>query len=188
MATRPRSDSFVFFGATGDLAKKKIFPALYNLQKRGRLGVPVIGVASRMWGDDQLRAHARESILTNVKNPDLQVVEDLLAGLTYQSGNYQDPYTFLTLAEKLKGRTRPLFYLAIPPSMFEQVAVGLKNAGLAENGRVVVEKPFGRDLQSCASSARRCTGALPKRASSISTTSSARSRSRTSSCSASRTR
>jgi glucose-6-phosphate 1-dehydrogenase len=146
---RPRSDALVFFGATGDLAKKKIFPALYNIERRGRLSMPVIGVASRMWGDDQLRAYARESIAAQVKNADSAVVERFLAHLTYQQGNYQDPYTFKVLAEKLAQAVRPAFFLAIPPNMFGPVATGLKEAGLAQKGRVVVEKPFGRDLDSC---------------------------------------
>jgi glucose-6-phosphate 1-dehydrogenase len=147
--TRPRSDAFVFFGATGDLAKKKIFPALYNLERRGHLGVPVIGVASRPWTDDQLRAHARESVVSNVKNADPTVLDRMLSNLTYESGNYKLQATFDTLSAKLANSKNPLFYLAIPPDMFEQVSTGLKSVGLAQRGRVVVEKPFGRDLASC---------------------------------------
>ena len=145
----PRSDAFVFFGATGDLAKKKIFPALYHLERRGRLHGPLIGVASRLWGDEQLQAHARASVEEGVKSHDPAVLDRLLARMSYLAGNYQDPYTFTMLARRLSDAKNPLFYLAIPPAMFGPVANGLKAVGLAQIGRVVVEKPFGRDLQSC---------------------------------------
>lgn len=145
----PRSDAFVFFGATGDLAKKKIFPALYHLERRGRLNGPLIGVASRLWGDEQLQAHARASVEAGVKGYDPDVLGRLLARMSYLAGNYQDPYTFTMLAQRLPDAKNPLFFLAIPPAMFGPVAQGLKAVGLSAIGRVVVEKPFGRDLQSC---------------------------------------
>jgi glucose-6-phosphate 1-dehydrogenase len=144
-----RSDALAFFGATGDLAKKKIFPALYHLERRGRLNGPVVGVAARMWSDEELFAYARESIAEGVKDADAAVVDRLIGRMSYIAGNYQDASTFQQLADRLKDTKNPLFYLAIPPNMFGAVATGLKDVGLAKRGRVVVEKPFGRDLQSC---------------------------------------
>jgi glucose-6-phosphate 1-dehydrogenase len=143
-----RSDAFVFFGATGDLAKKKVFPALYHLERRGRLGIPVVGVASRPWSDDQVRAHARESLPGAI---DEAAFGRLAEKLVYLSGNYGDPATFSRLAEKLAGCERPLHYLAIPPAHFEGVVSGLAKVGLTRGARVVVEKPFGRDLASARS-------------------------------------
>ncbi|MFZ5477223.1 MAG: glucose-6-phosphate dehydrogenase [Myxococcota bacterium] len=145
-----RSDAFVFFGATGDLARKKIFPALYQLSRKGKLDCPVVGVASRPWTDEQLRAHARESIQASVKKLDEAVFARLAANLTYHGGNYGEVDTFKQLAAKLQGR-RPLHYLAIPPNLFETVVSSLKEVGLHRDARVVVEKPFGRDLPSARS-------------------------------------
>jgi glucose-6-phosphate 1-dehydrogenase len=145
-----RSDVVVLFGATGDLAKKKLFPALYYLTANGRLGKPVVAVASSPWGDAELRHRARESITAAVANADADVLDSLEAQLSMISGNYRDPTTFTRLAERLDrlGGKRPLLYLAIPPSMFGVVAEGLAAAGLDKRSRVVVEKPFGRDLAS----------------------------------------
>jgi glucose-6-phosphate 1-dehydrogenase len=144
-----RSDAFVFFGATGDLAKKKIFPALYHLERKGVLaGMPIVGVASRPWPVEQVRAYAREAIEAAVRPPEPEVLDALLSRLTYLVGRYEASETYAALADQV-GRARiPLCYLAIPPSTFESVATGLATHGLA-NARLVVEKPFGRDLQSC---------------------------------------
>jgi glucose-6-phosphate 1-dehydrogenase len=145
--TQP-ADAFILFGATGDLAYKKIFPALYAICLRGALKVPVIGVASTKWSDDQLRARARESIERGGAGVDPIALERLLSALHYVSGDYQDGATFEALARALHGSKRAAFYLAIPPALFAPVLRGLKAVGLAQEGRVIVEKPFGRDLTS----------------------------------------
>ena len=139
------------FGATGDLAKKKLFPALYWLANHDRFSLPVIGVASSKWTDDDLRQRAKEAIAASVPDADPKLVESLDGRLTMLSGDYNDPATYQTLAKTIRdnGCSRPLLYLAIPPSMFPVVIEGLAKAGLNNPGsRVVVEKPFGRDLQS----------------------------------------
>ena len=148
--SRPCADAVVLFGATGDLAYKKLFPALYHLTARRILdGRPIIGVASSDTDDDGLRRRARDSIAdAAIADLDEAVVDRLTGSLGYVSGNYQDQTTFDRLAERLKGAVHPMFYLAIPPSLFDDVASGLANAGLAGGARVVVEKPFGRDLPS----------------------------------------
>ncbi|HEV8626562.1 MAG TPA: glucose-6-phosphate dehydrogenase [Acidimicrobiia bacterium] len=148
--TRPRADALVLFGATGDLAYKKLFPALYHLSARRVLdGRPIIGVASSDLSDDDIRQRARDSIAAaGLSDGDQAALDRLTDALGYVSGNYQDPKTFERLAERLKGTEHPMFYLAIPPSLFDDVASGLANAGLAGGARVVVEKPFGRDLPS----------------------------------------
>ncbi|MBC7545586.1 MAG: glucose-6-phosphate dehydrogenase [Candidatus Sericytochromatia bacterium] len=143
-----RSGAFVFFGATGNLAAKKIFPALYHLERQDQLGMPVIGVASRPWTVEQLRDYARESIHRTVKTVDKAVLERLLASIQYVSGRYDEPATFAALAALIQPESRPLHYLAIPPDQFELVVGGLRNVGLHRDARVVVEKPFGRDLAS----------------------------------------
>jgi glucose-6-phosphate 1-dehydrogenase len=141
------SDALVFFGATGDLAYKKIFPALQHLVRRGLLDVPVIGVARAGWGTDQLKDRARDSLQKH-GGLDEQAFARLASRLAYVDGDYRDPATFAALKKALGGARRPLHYLAIPPSMFATVAEGLANAGCAADARVVVEKPFGRDLAS----------------------------------------
>lgn len=140
------SDAFVFFGATGDLAYKQIFPALQVLVKNGELDVPVIGVAKSGWTLDDLRARARRSIEEH-GGLDPPAFEKLLALLHYVDGDYHDPATFQALAQHMGKARLPLYYLAIPPSLFGAVAQHLADAGGAENARVVVEKPFGRDLR-----------------------------------------
>jgi glucose-6-phosphate 1-dehydrogenase len=147
------ADALVVFGVTGDLAHKKIFPALYAMCWRGALKVPVIGVASSTWSVEQLRARARESVEHSSAEAagsqvDLPALDHLLSLLRYVSGNYQDAATFDALRAALGGAVRPAFYLAIPPSLFPTVIRGLKAAGLTEGARVIVEKPFGRDLAS----------------------------------------
>jgi glucose-6-phosphate 1-dehydrogenase len=150
MSKVERSDALVLFGATGDLAHKKIYPALYHLTAEGRLTIPVIGVAAAGWGDDQLRSYATEAVKAGVDNPDPAVIEKLATNLCLVDGDYRDQGTFQRLADVLKQdrSERPLHYLAIPPSLFETVVQGLAAAGLDRGARVVVEKPFGRDLAS----------------------------------------
>jgi glucose-6-phosphate 1-dehydrogenase len=140
-------DALVLFGATGDLARKKIFPAIYHLADAGHLDVPVVGVASRDWADDDLRAYARESIEAKAKVDDA-VLDRVVGGMTYVRGDYRDDATFDALKEALDGVEHPLFYLSIPPALFDDVVAGLARVGLNDGGRVVVEKPFGRDLAS----------------------------------------
>jgi glucose-6-phosphate 1-dehydrogenase len=143
------SDALVFFGMSGDLAHKKIFPALYNMVKRNVLDVPVIGVASSQWTVQDLKDRARDSITTYGSGIDAEAVFDRLTSLMrYVDGDYNDPSTFKELKHQLGECERPAHYLAIPPSMFETVAQGLGSAGCAKGARVIVEKPFGRDLAS----------------------------------------
>jgi glucose-6-phosphate 1-dehydrogenase len=146
----PRSDALVLFGATGDLAKKKIFPAIYQMEKIGACGgVSIVGVASSEWDDDQLRSAAYEAIKDSGVEIDEVCWKQLASRMTYVSGDYRDAGTFQRLAEQLSEVERPLFYLAIPPSMFDDVVQGLASVHLNGPGsRVVVEKPFGRDLES----------------------------------------
>ena len=141
------SDALVFFGATGDLAYKKIFPSLQAMVKRGNLNVPVIGVARSKWTSDQLRLRARESIERHGKLD--SAAFDKLAGLLrYVSGDYHDPATFARIKQELGHAKHPVFYLAIPPVIFEPVIEQLGNSGCTKGARVMVEKPFGRDLAS----------------------------------------
>jgi glucose-6-phosphate 1-dehydrogenase len=143
----PPSDALVFFGATGDLAYKKIFPALQSLIRRGRLSVPIVGVAKSGWSREQLVERARASV-TEYGGLDAAAFPKLVEQLQYVDGDYNDAATFNQVREHLAGAKRPLHYLAIPPSMFPTVIGRLAEAGLAKDGRVVVEKPFGRDLGS----------------------------------------
>jgi glucose-6-phosphate 1-dehydrogenase len=144
----PPSDALVLFGATGDLAYKKIFPALYGMVKRGALNVPVIGVASSDWSAAQLRQRATDAVEDAGGADDRQALERLRSLLDYVSGDYNDPGTFDALKQALGEARRPAHYLAIPPALFETVVSGLDAAGLAGQARVIVEKPFGRDLAS----------------------------------------
>jgi len=141
------SDAFVFFGATGDLAYKQIFPALRAMTRRGLLEMPVIGVAGRPWTSDQLRARVRSS-LEEHGGGDLDAFAKLSTRLQYISGDYGKEETYEHLRKALGGAVRPLHYLAIPPSQYEAVARGLARSGCAQGARVIVEKPFGRDLAS----------------------------------------
>ena len=143
----PRSDALVLFGATGDLAYKQIFPALYAMTRRGQLDIPVIGFARQAWTLDELRDQVRRSVEEKV-TVDHDVLDRLAARLSYVVGDYQDPESFVKLRTALGGSERPLFYLAIPPAMFGPVVEGLAKSGCAKGARVVVEKPFGRDLAS----------------------------------------
>lgn len=141
------SDALVFFGATGDLAYKKIFPALQAMARRGHLTVPVVGVAKAGWNLDQLRARARDSV-TKHGGLDPAAFDRLCGLLRYVDGDYGDPATFREMRKALGDAQRPAHYLAIPPTLFGTVVEQLGAAGCARGARVIVEKPFGRDLVS----------------------------------------
>jgi len=140
------SDAFVFFGATGDLAYKQIFPALYAMVSRGGLDIPIIGMARAGWTLDKLKARARDSIEAH-GDFDAGCFAKLAALLRYVDGDYGAQATFERLKQTLGSAARPIHYLAIPPSMFASVVQGLAKSGCADNARVIVEKPFGRDLK-----------------------------------------
>ena len=143
----PQSDALVFFGATGDLVFKKIFPALYAMERRGHLHVPVIGVARSKWTIEQFRSRARASV-EKKDGFDEAVFARLQQRLDYISGDYGALATHAALREKLGGAAHPLHHLAIPPSVFARVIEGLGQSGCARGARVILEKPFGRDLPS----------------------------------------
>jgi glucose-6-phosphate 1-dehydrogenase len=145
--TEGASDALVLFGATGDLAFKKIFPALQAMAKRGRLEVPVVAVGREPWHVDRIRARARESLEKHGGGVDADAFATLAGKLHYVGGDYNESATFDALREELGEARRPTFYLAIPPSAFARIVRGLAKATLS-GGRVVVEKPFGRDLVS----------------------------------------
>jgi len=147
--TAPRSDAFVFFGASGDLAYKKIFPALYAMTRRGHLEMPVIGVARSEWTLEQFHQRAHESLEKHGNGPiDEEIFKKLAERLRYVCGEYSDATTYHSIRKELGDAKRPTHYLAIPPSVFGTVVEGLGASGCAENARLVVEKPFGRDLPS----------------------------------------
>ncbi len=143
-----RSDALVLFGVTGDLAHKMIFPALYAMVKRGVLKVPIIGVAFPKWSLARLHKRVTASIERSGGIDNQRALHHLLSLFKYVSGDYKDPRTFTAIKTALGGSRRPAHYLAIPPSLFEMVIKGLGAANLAEHARVIVEKPFGRDLAS----------------------------------------
>jgi len=143
-----QSDALVLLGITGDLARKKIFPALYSMVKRGYFKAPVVGVAISDWNTEQLRQRATDSINQSYKTVDQAALEQFLSLLIYVNGDYNDQSTFAAVKEALGNARNPAFYLAIPPSLFATVIRGLGAAGLADQARVIVEKPFGRDLAS----------------------------------------
>jgi glucose-6-phosphate 1-dehydrogenase len=142
-----RSDAFVFFGATGDLAYKKIFPALQSLIRAGQLDMPIIGVARAGWSLDRLRERARDSVENN-GGIDPDAFAKLSKQMKYCDGDYNDPTTYIRLKQALGAAARPLHYMAIPPSMFGTVVQGLAHSSCATDARIVIEKPFGRDLAS----------------------------------------
>jgi glucose-6-phosphate 1-dehydrogenase len=143
------SDALVIFGATGDLAHKMIFPALYGMSRHGFLDLPVVGIAGSNWNLAQLHNYAEDSIRQAGGIDDRDAFDNLLSRLDYVSGDYNDPETFKALKNTLGDRIqRPAHYLAIPPSLFSTVIKGLGDAGLTNGARVIVEKPFGRDLAS----------------------------------------
>ncbi len=142
------ADVLVIFGISGDLAKKMTFHALYRLEARKKLKTPIVGVAIDGWDDEQLRKHAHEAIAATVKDPDEEIFERLAKRLSYIQGDYGDAATFERVGKALGDAKRPVFYLEIPPSLFATVVEGLGAAGLTENAHVVIEKPFGHDLES----------------------------------------
>jgi glucose-6-phosphate 1-dehydrogenase len=142
------ADVFVAFGITGDLAKVMTLRSLYRLERRGLLTCPIVGVAAQDWSDDDLRQRAREAIVDGGETLDPEVFDRFAARLSYLAGDFGDAATFERLAAALKGKRSPVFYLEIPPFLFGTVVKGLSGAGLLENARVVVEKPFGHDLES----------------------------------------
>jgi glucose-6-phosphate 1-dehydrogenase len=148
MKTTLPSDALVFFGATGDLAYKKIFPALQSMIRRGRLDIPVIGVAKEGWTLQQLRARARQSLEEHGGGVDEPAFARLLELLRYVDGDYNDRSTFEQLRATLNGARRPIHYLAIPPTLFPVVVEHLGAIGVGHDARIIVEKPFGRDLAS----------------------------------------
>src|SRR5579859_2313421 len=148
--TRIQSDALVFFGVTGDLAYKQIFPALQAMIRRGHLDMPIIGVAGRPWSIEQLQAHIHDS-LEEHGGVDKDAFAKLCTLLQYVSGDYNDEATYAKLRKALGSAQHPLHYLAIPPTMFGSVVEGLGRSGCANKARVIVEKPFGRDLASAQS-------------------------------------
>ncbi|MCP5026856.1 MAG: glucose-6-phosphate dehydrogenase [Actinomycetia bacterium] len=158
------SDAVVLFGATGDLARKKLLPAVYRLERDGRLGVPVVGVSRSEWSDDQLRDRAREAVDTagGVDTVDEAAFARLAHQLAFVSGDYREPGLYENLKARLGGVERPLFFLAIPPALFDDVLHGLSRVGLHQQGRVVIEKPFGRDRLSARQLEQVVTGTFPE--------------------------
>ncbi|MGB5703897.1 MAG: glucose-6-phosphate dehydrogenase [Polyangiales bacterium] len=148
MSPSSDADALILFGITGDLARKKLFSALYDLTASGRLDMPVIGVASRGWDDETLREKAREALEALGRKIDEEVFARLAANLSYVSGNYRDPATYARIAERISRDACAVSYLAIPPGLFNEVVDGLASVGLNHRGRLVLEKPFGRDLRS----------------------------------------
>jgi len=142
------ADVLAIFGISGDLAKKMTFRALYRLEERGKLDLPIVGVAIDDWDDEQLRKHAREAIGDTVGDPDEDVFSSLAKRLSYVRGDYEDPGTFKRVKKAIGKAEQPVFYLEIPPALFATVVQGLGKAGLTENAHVVIEKPFGHDLES----------------------------------------
>jgi len=141
------ADALILFGITGDLARRKLFSALYDLTAADRLDMPVVGVASRAWDDETLRLHARKALEATGRPIDDQVFARLAANLSYVSGNYRDPATYRDILDRVSGSTCAVSYLAIPPDLFNDVVEGLASVGLNHRGRLVLEKPFGRDAQ-----------------------------------------
>jgi glucose-6-phosphate 1-dehydrogenase len=150
MSVQPEADALVLFGSTGDLSKRKLFPALYQLTEAGRIKVPVVGVARSDWSVEGFRQHAHDAILAAYRDARAAAIEELLARLELVSGNYADLDTFQRLADVLteKHSEHAVYYLAIPPSAFPLVIESLERVGLNRRGRIVLEKPFGRDLPS----------------------------------------
>jgi glucose-6-phosphate 1-dehydrogenase len=159
--TGSHSDALVFFGATGDLAYKKIFPALQAMSKRGHLDIPIVGVAKAGWNVDQLRARARESVEKH-GGIDREAFDRMCRLLRYVDGDYQDPTTFQQLRKELGSAERPAYYLAIPPALFGLVTEQLECTACTNGARVIVEKPFGTDLASARELNRILLGSFPE--------------------------
>ncbi len=158
-----QSDAIVFFGASGDLAYKKIFPALQAMVRRGRLDRPVIGIARRDWNLEQFRARVRDGLAHQV-GFDAQAFAKFSRLLRYVCGDYREAATFERLRKELGAAASPLYYLAVPPSMFATVVEGLTKAGCVKDARVVIEKPFGRDLSSAQALNRTLHASFPEHA------------------------
>lgn len=158
------SDALILFGATGDLAHKKIYPALYAMSNKDPAGVPVIGVASSGWSTPQLHARIADSLTNAGVAVESAALQRLLARVTYVSGDYRDPATFAAIRAALNGASRPAHYLAIPQTLFGSVIGQLGAAGLADGARVIVEKPFGRDLASARALNRLAQAVFPESA------------------------
>jgi glucose-6-phosphate 1-dehydrogenase len=156
------SDALIFFGATGDLAHRKVFPALQAMVKRGHLNVPIVGVAKAGWNLDQLKRRARDSLETHGGGLDEAAFAKLSSLLRYVDGDYQDPATFEVLRDAMGAAERPLHYLAIPSSLFATVVAQLGRSGCARGGRVVAEKPFGHDLGSAQALNRALLAVFPE--------------------------
>src|SRR3954449_12738005 len=142
------TDILVVFGISGDLARVMTFRSLYRLERRGLLKCPILGVAADQWTDDDLRTHARAAIEACGETIDEETFARFAARLSYLDGDFADAATFERVAQALEGNERPVFYLESPPALFGMVVGGLAGAGLTEHARVVVEKPFGHDLES----------------------------------------
>ena len=142
------ADTLVIFGITGDLARKMTFQALYRLEQRGELDCRIVGVARNRWSVEVLDTHASEAIAATVHDPDPEIVRRLEDRLDYIRGEFDDPDTYAQLAKKIAGARETLFYLEIPPSLFRDVVGRLADAGLTERSRVMIEKPFGHDVDS----------------------------------------
>jgi glucose-6-phosphate 1-dehydrogenase len=175
--TAPHSDALVLFGVTGDLAHKMTFPALYAMEKRGALTAPVIGVALPKWSLEDLYKRVEDSIKRSGGIDNRRAFDQLLSRFSYVNGDYNDGSTFAAIKKALGGAKRPAHYLAIPPSLFETAIKELGASKLAEQARVIVEKPFGRDLASARKLNRAARAVFPEDAISASTTSSGRKRS-----------
>ena len=160
--TFPHSDALVFFGATGDLAYKKIFPALQAMIRLGRLNAPVIGVAKADWNLDHLKARARDSVEKH-GGLDSSAFDKLCGLLRYVDGDYNDPATFQSIRKELGSALRPAHYLAVPPILFGLVVEQLAKSGCNKGARVIVEKPFGRDLASAQELNRILLGAFDEK-------------------------
>lgn len=158
-----QSDAIVFFGASGDIAYKKIFPALQAMVRRGRLDRPVIGIARRDWNLEQFRARVRDGLANRV-DFDAQAFAKFSRLLRYVCGDYREAATFEHLRKELGTAASPLYYLAVPPSMFATVVEGLTKAGCVKDARVVIEKPFGRDLSSAQALNRTLHASFPEHA------------------------
>ena len=157
-----RSDALVMFGASGDLARRKLIPALYQLAARGRLGVPVIGVGRSEWDRRRFVEFARESVTEAEDQVDEEMFDDLVAGFDFVTGDYREQDMYPRLARQLEQRSSPMFYLAVPPVVFPDVVAGLAGVGLNESSRIVVEKPFGRDVGSARELNKALLSAFPE--------------------------
>lgn len=159
-----RADVLVFFGATGDLARKQIFPALYSLVELGELEVPVVAVARSDWSLERLQQRARESVQAAIPNHNPEILEKLIGLILDVRGDYQDPQTYTKIKDAVGDAKLPVCYLAVPPVLFGTVVSGLASVGLNQSGRVVVEKPFGRDLESAKELDAVVSGSFPDEA------------------------